>query len=69
MLECFHRCESLAYVFLDEVLEELLRLFGVPLEWLVIEVKVTFYHVSYDFEFRVPREWHLAGQHYIEHNT
>jgi hypothetical protein len=51
MLECFHCCESLAYVFLNEVLEELLRLLGVPLEWLVIEVKVTFYHVSYDFEF------------------
>lgn len=44
-------CESFANVFLNQVLKELLSLVGVPLEWLMVEVKVSFNYVSYNFEF------------------
>lgn len=33
------------------MLEEFFRLLGVPLEWFMVKVKVSFYYISYDFEF------------------
>jgi hypothetical protein len=51
MLKCLDRSKSLTNVFLNEVLEELFRLLGVPLKGLVIEVKVSFDNITDDFEF------------------
>jgi hypothetical protein len=51
MLKRLNCGESLADIFLNKVLEEFFRLLGVPLERFVVKVKVTFDHISDDFEF------------------
>ena len=68
MLKRLNCSESLADIFLNKVLEEFFRLLGVPLERLVVKVKVTFDHISDDFEFWVPREGHLARHHNVENH-
>jgi hypothetical protein len=60
MLKCLHRSESLANVFLNQVLQEFLRLLGVPLKGLMVKVKIAFNHIADDFEFRVAWEGHFA---------
>lgn len=68
MLKRLYCTKSLTNVFLNQVLEEFFRLLGMSLERFVVEVKVTFDHIADDFEFRVPREGHLARQHNVEND-
>lgn len=56
-------------IFLNQTHEELLRLWRVSLERLVIEMEVTFNDITNDFKLRISWEGHFTREHDIENDT